>query len=48
MSQLIIMLKIFLIKDILKKSLGEDHYNTKFALKGINELQEKMKEQDHE
>ena len=34
--------------EILKKSLGEDHYNTKFVLKGINELQEKIKEQDNE
>lgn len=34
--------------EILKNSLGEDHYNTKYAAKGIEQLQEKLKEQGNE
>ena len=34
--------------EIFKNSLGEDHYNTKYALQDIEKLKAKMKEQSHE
>ena len=34
--------------EILKNSLGEDHYDTKNAAKSIEQLKEKLKEQDNE
>ncbi len=34
--------------NILKDSFGEDHHNTKYAAKSIEQIKEKIKEQEHE